>query len=295
MDIDEFINNILYSLFEKYNINSEFEKKEIIEKVKMLKSIAFKHNEFKCKTYEEKKDLIIKKLEDIISKFAALKENEDPIRKKYASIEGEVGYGKTLLEKKSLITGEDLEIAYCTIGRESIHLHCGISRKIDYIDPDGKEISHYHALLRNLKYYYSQKYVIIDKHEIEKVCLEKVIEPYILEILEKTIELCEKYPNLKTIRLDTNDGFFRQVSPVLLKYGFKILNENDMFHLEELSNEFPQYKFPGDLTKFYLDYPDRKNSVIIHKSDLKSSLENNRNMRSDSLYLKENVISSKIM
>ena len=34
MDIDEFINNILYSLFEKYNINSEFEKKRLLRKLK---------------------------------------------------------------------------------------------------------------------------------------------------------------------------------------------------------------------------------------------------------------------
>ena len=43
---------------------------------------------------------------------------------------------------------------------------------------------------------------------------------------------------------------------------------------EELSVEFPQYKFPDDLTKFYEDYPDRKNSITIHTKDLKKNLEN---------------------
>ena len=102
-------------------------------------------------------------LKDILAKNEALNENNDPTRKKYANIAGEIGYGKTLLEKQSITTDEMLEIAYCTIGKGSIHLHCGISRKIDYVDSNGEEITHYHALLRNLKQYVSQKYGINDK------------------------------------------------------------------------------------------------------------------------------------
>ena len=40
----------------------------------------------------------------------------------YKSVNNE----KTLLEKQSITTGEMLEIAYCTVGKGSIHLHCGI-------------------------------------------------------------------------------------------------------------------------------------------------------------------------
>lgn len=294
MDINKYIDDVVSDLFKNgiYNINDAVERNRIEETVKKILS---GDNEYKNINFEEKKFLVDMVRNDILTKHAALNENNDPIRKKYASIEGEIGYGKTLLEKKSLTTGEDLEIAYCTIGKGSIHLHCGISRKIDYVDSNGKEITHYHALLRNLKQFISQKYGISEKKEVEKICFEGIIKPYIIETLQNAVELCEKYPNLKTIRLDTNDVFFRHVSPVLIEYGFKILDENNMFHMEGLSNEFPQYKFPDDLTRFYQDYPDRKNSVTIDKCDLRMALENNRNLGFDSQYLKENFISSKKM
>ena len=297
MDINKYIDDVVLFLFKNgiYDINDDVERNRIEEKVKRLKNISSSDDEYKNMSFEEKKHLVDTMLNDILTKHAALIENNDPIRKKYACVEGEIGYGKTLLEKKSLTTGEDLEIAYCTIGKGSIHLHCGISRKIDYVDSNGEEITHYHALLRNLKQFISQKYGISEKKEVEKICFERIIKPYIIETLQNAVELCEKYPNLKTIRLDTNDGFFRHVSPVLTECGFEILDENDIFHMKELSIEFPQYKFPDDLTKFYQDYPDRKNSVTIHKNDLKMALENNRNLGFDSLYLKEDVISSKKM
>ena len=64
-------------------------------------------------------------------------------------------------------------------------------------------------------------------------------------------------------------------APVIIgkKIGtFEIIDEHDKFHMEELSVEFPQYKFPEELLKFYQDYPDRKNSITIHTNDLKKNL-----------------------
>ena len=60
--------------------------------------------------------------------------------------------------------------------------------------------------------------------------------------------------------------------PTLKELGFEIIDEHDKFHMEELSVEFPQYKFPEELLKFYQDYPDRKNSITIHTNDLKKNL-----------------------
>ena len=296
MDINVYIDDIVSFLFQNgiYDINDIDERKRIEDKVKRLKTIAATDDEYKGMSFEEKKKIVDSMLNDILIKNAALNENNDPIRKKYANAEGKIGYGKTLLEKRSITTGEDLEIAYCTIGKGSIHLHCGISRKIDYIDSNGKKITHYHALLRNLKQYISQQYGVSEKQEIEKLCYENVIRPYIIETLQNAVNLCDKYPNLKTIRLDTNDGFFRQVYPVLREFGFEILDENDKFHMEELSVEFPQYKFPEGLTKFYEDYPDRKNSVTIHTKDLKKNLENYHYLQNNN-NLQDNNISSKTM
>ena len=96
---------------------------------------------------------------------------------------------------------------------------------------------------------------------------------FIIETLKNAVTLCENYPNLKTIRLDTNDGFFKQIYPTLHEFGFEIIDKDDEFHMEELSLEFPQYTFPDDLEKFYQDYPDRKNSVTIHTADLKNNLD----------------------
>lgn len=286
MDINKYIDEIVSFLFQTgiYDINDIDERKRIEDKVQKLKTIASTDEAYKDLDFIDKKKIIDTMLKDILAKNAALNENNDPTRKKYANIDGEIGYGKTLLEKQSITTDEMLEIAYCTIGKGSIHLHCGISRKIDYIDSNGKEITHYHALLRNLKQYVSQKYGIDDKQEIEKICYEQVIKPYIIETLKNAVVLCEKYPNLKTIRLDTNDGFFKQVYPTLKELGFKIIDEHVKFHMEEhmeeLSVEFPQYKFPEELLKFYQDYPDRKNSITIHTNELKenlSKLENYQN------------------
>lgn len=283
MDINEYIDNIVSFLFQNgiYDINDPDERKKVEDKVRRLKTIASTDDEYKDMSIEDKKNLIDSLLNDILIKNAALSENNDPIRKKYANAEGQIGYGKTLLEKKSITTGEDLEIAYCTIGMGSIHLHCGISRRIDYTDPNGKEITHYHALLRNLKQYISQEYGISEKKEIKRLCYEKVIKPYIIETLQNAVDLCERYPNLKTINLDTNDGFFKQVYPVLQEYGFEILDENDKFHMDKLSAEFPQYRFPEDLTRFYQDHPDRKNSVTVHAKDLKMKLEDYHNLQND--------------
>lgn len=274
MDINKYIDEIVSFLFQNgiYDINDIDERKRIEDKVQRLKTLASTDEAYKDLDFIDKKKIIDTMLNDILVKNAALNENNDPTRKKYANIDGQIGYGKTLLEKQSIITDEMLEIAYCTIGKGSIHLHCGISRKIDYIDSNGKEITHYHALLRNLKQYVSQKYGINDKQEIEKICYEQIIKPYIIETLKNAVVLCEKYPNLKTIRLDTNDGFFKQVYPTLKELGFEIIDEHDKFHMEELSVEFPQYKFPEELLKFYQDYPDRKNSITIHTNDLKKNL-----------------------
>ena len=282
MDINKYIDEIVSFLFQTgiYDINDIDERKRIEDKVQKLKTIASTDETYKDLDFIDKKKIIDTMLNDILVKNAALNENNDPTRKKYANIDGKIGYGKTLLEKQSITTDEMLEIAYCTIGKGSIHLHCGISRKIDYIDSNGKEITHYHALLRNLKQYVSQKYGINDKQEIEKICYEQVIKPYIIETLKNAVVLCEKYPNLKTIRLDTNDGFFKQVYPTLKELGFEIIDEHDKFHMEELSVEFPQYKFPEELLRFYQDYPDRKNSITIHTNELKknlSMLENYQN------------------
>ena len=274
MDINKYIDEIVSFLFQTgiYDINDIDERKRIEDKVQRLKTLASTDETYKDLDFIDKKKIIDAMLNDILIKNAALNENNDPTRKKYANIDEKIGYGKTLLEKQSITTDEMLEIAYCTIGKGSIHLHCGISRKIDYIDSNGKEITHYHALLRNLKQYVSQKYGINDKQEIEKMCYEQIIKPYIIETLKNAVVLCEKYPNLKTIRLDTNDGFFKQVYPTLKELGFEIIDEHDKFHMEELSVEFPQYKFPEELLKFYQDYPDRKNSITIHTNDLKKNL-----------------------
>lgn len=274
MDINKYIDEIVSFLFQTgiYDINDIDERKRIEDKVQRLKTLASTDETYKDLDFIDKKKIIDTMLNDILVKNAALNENNDPTRKKYANIDGKIGYGKTLLEKQSITTDEMLEIAYCTIGKGSIHLHCGISRKIDYIDSNGKEITHYHALLRNLKQYVSQKYGINDKQEIEKICYEQIIKPYIIETLKNAVVLCEKYPNLKTIRLDTNDGFFKQVYPTLKELGFEIIDEHDKFHMEELSIEFPKYKFPEELLKFYQDYPDRKNSITIHTNDLKKNL-----------------------
>ena len=278
MDINKYIDEIVSFLFQTgiYDINDIDERKRIEDKVQRLKTLASTDETYKDLDFIDKKKIIDAMLNDILIKNAALNENNDPTRKKYANIDGKIGYGKTLLEKQSITTDEMLEIAYCTIGKGSIHLHCGISRKIDYIDSNGKEITHYHALLRNLKQYVSQKYGINDKQEIEKICYEQVIKPYIIETLKNAVVLCKKYPNLKTIRLDTNDGFFKQVYPTLKELGFKIIDEHSdehyKFHMEELSVEFPQYKFPEELLKFYQDYPDRKNSITIHTNELKKNL-----------------------
>ena len=249
MDINKYIDEIVSFLFQTgiYDINDIDERKRIEDKVQRLKTLASTDETYKDLDFIDKKKIIDAMLKDILIKNAALNENNDPTRKKYANIDGEIGYGKTLLEKQSITTGEMLEIAYCTIGKGSIHLHCGISRKIEYIDSNGKEITHYHALLRNLKQYVSQKYGISDKQEIEKICYEQVIKPYIIETLKNAVVLCEKYPNLKTIRLDTNDGFFKQVYPTLKELGFEIIDEHIddkhyKHHMEELSVEFPQYK-----------------------------------------------------
>lgn len=275
MDINQYIDDAIAFLFQNriYDVNDIDENKRIENKVRRLKMIASTDSEYREMALEEKKAIIDSIINDILNKNAALSENNDPTRKKYANPEGQLGYGKTLLEKQSITTGEDLEISYCTIGKGSIHLHCGISRKIDYFDSNGKAITHYHALLRNLKKYFSEKYNIHEKSKIEKICYEQIIRPYIIETLKNAVTLCENYPNLKTIRLDTNDGFFKQIYPTLHEFGFEIIDKDDEFHMEELSLEFPQYTFPDDLEKFYQDYPDRKNSVTIHTADLKNNLD----------------------
>lgn len=289
MDIEEYIDNIVSYLFfcGIYDAENNDERKRIYDKVRKIKLVCNIDDEYKNMSFEEKKKVVDTLLEDILVKNSSQRENLDEIHKNHSIISGVDFFGKTLLEKQSLTSDELLEIAYCTIGSGSLHLHCGISRKIDYIDHDGKEITHFHNLLRRLKSQLSVKYDITDKSEIERLCSEEVIRPYIIEVLTNAVSLTVKYPNLKTIRLDTNDKFFELIYPIFKELGFVTLDEHDEFHMRELEDEikwkcsigderfmkYKDYKFPDDLEKFYMYEPDRKKSVTIHSETLRINLE----------------------
>ena len=69
--------------------------KESKNKVRRLKMIASTDSEYREMDLEEKKAIIDSIINDILNKNAALSENNDPTRKKYANPEGQLGYGKT--------------------------------------------------------------------------------------------------------------------------------------------------------------------------------------------------------
>ena len=282
----------LYNYIDNVFVYSKDIDSKILESEKSKLKIYIKNNieNLSDLSFDTLTKEIDKKLTYLLDKEKSKEENKDPNHILYTGMDGiDKEIGKSLLLKKSVIDpSKILEISYCTIGNNSLHLHCGLSRKkISLIQSDGtiRETNEFAEMLRKIKKYISdnfEKYGISESEKyndeiLKKKCTELFIIPYVHETLKQALTLCEKYTNITMIKLETNDGFFKLIQPALVELGMTIENKFESSRLEALSSQFPEYINPDtnqfNIEEFYKNEPDRANSIYISSELLKINLQ----------------------
>lgn len=222
----------------------------------------------------EGKDIIDRNLYNILNNHL---EDKHKIYQIISKANGEDLENGTLLLEKELPTSDMVEVMFYNIEGESIYLYCGIPRYM-VKDKDEKPITYFHYLERKLKSYVDENNKIEDTHSQEEYIYDHFYRSYIIEALEKVLEVCKNNPNIKNIRIDSNKSFSNRIGPILMELGFVILPIDYPERINFLKEKYPEYQVPEQIDLLFQRYPDREISYNEHVSDLDDRLELIKNM-----------------
>ena len=195
--------------------------------------------------------------------------------------------GVTLLEKE-LPTSEMIEVMYYNIDNESIYLYCGIPRYM--VKDKDRHITYYHYLERKLKEYVHETYKIEETHQQEEYIYDHFYRTYIIEALEKVLEVCKENENIKNIRIDCNKKFSNRIGPILMELGFVVLPIDYPERVDFLKEKYPEYQMPEQIDQLFERYPDREVAYNEHVKDLDDRLELIKNMYVEEKYESDNFL-----
>ena len=179
--------------------------------------------------------------------------------------------------EKELPTGDMIEVMFYNTHDDSIYLYCGIPRYM-LKDNDNRPITYFHYLERKLKSYVYETNKIEDTHSQEEYIYDHFYRTYIIEALEKVLEICKDNPNIKNIRIDCNKKFNNRIDSILMELGFVLLPIDYPERINFLKDEYPEYQIPEQMDLLFQRFPDREVSYNEHVSDLDDRLELIKNM-----------------
>ena len=251
---------------------------EYIEHINKLLEAHSINDEVKIDTsslsYLEGKDIIDRNLYNILNNHL---DDKHKIYQIISKANGEDLENGTLLLEKELPTSDMVEVMYYNVVGEAIYLYCGIPRYI-VKDKDNRPITYFHYLERKLKSYVNENNKIEDVHSQEEYIYDHFYRSYIIEALEKVLEVCKNNESIKNIRIDSNKSFSNRIGPILMELGFVVLPIDYPERINFLKEKYPEYQIPEQIDLLFQRYPDREISYNEHVSDLDDRLELIKNM-----------------
>ena len=246
-------------------INRELESNNIKEEIKI------DLNSLECL---EVKDIIDRNLYNILNNHI---DDKHKIYQIISKVNGEELKEGNLVLEKELPTGDMIEVMFYNIHDDSIYLYCGIPRYM-VKGNDNRPITYFHYLERKLKSYVYETNKIEDTHSQEEYIYDHFYRTYIIEALEKVLEICKDNPNIKNIRIDCNKKFNNRIDSILMELGFVLLPIDYPERINFLKDEYPEYQIPEQMDLLFQRFPDREVSYNEHVSDLDDRLELIKNM-----------------
>lgn len=246
-------------------INSELESNNIKEEIKI------DLNSLECL---EVKDIIDRNLYIILNNHI---DDKHKIYQIISKVNGEELKNGNLVLEKELPTGDMIEVMFYNIHDDSIYLYCGIPRYM-VKGNDNRPITYFHYLERKLKSYVYETNKIEDTHSQEEYIYDHFYRTYIIEALEKVLEICKDNSNIKNIRIDCNKKFNNRIDSILMELGFVLLPIDYPERINFLKDEYPEYQIPEQMDLLFQRFPDREVSYNEHVSDLDDRLELIKNM-----------------
>ncbi len=231
----------------------------------------------------EGKDIVDRSLYNLLSNYI---EDKHKIYKIISQINGEDLDNGYLVLEKELPTGDMIEVMYYNIFNDSIYLYCGIPRY--NVKDNDKHITYFHYLERKLKKYVDEELNIEENHSKEEYILDHYYRTYIIEALEKVLEICKDNTNIKNIRIDSNKSFSNRINSILMELGFVLLPVDYPERISFLKDKYPDYDIPLQINQLFDRYPDREIAYNEHVDDLKDRLELIKNMYVEEDYQSDN-------
>lgn len=231
----------------------------------------------------EGKDIVDRSLYNLLSNHI---EDKHKIYKIISQINGEDLDNGYLVLEKELPTGDMIEVMYYNIFNDSIYLYCGIPRY--NVKDNDKDITYFHYLERKLKKYVDEELNIEENHSKEEYILDHYYRTYIIEALEKVLEICKENTNIKNIRIDSNKSFSNRINSILMELGFVLLPVDYPERISFLKDKSPDYDIPLQINQLFDRYPDREIAYNEHVDDLKDRLELIKNMYVEEVYQSDN-------
>lgn len=231
----------------------------------------------------EGKDIVDRSLYNLLSNHI---EDKHKIYKIISQINGEDLDNGYLVLEKELPTGDMIEVMYYNIFNDSIYLYCGIPRY--NVKDNDKHITYFHYLERKLKKYVDEELNIEENHSKEEYILDHYYRTYIIEALEKVLEICKDNTNIKNIRIDSNKSFSNRINSILMELGFVLLPVDYPERISFLKDKYPDYDIPLQINQLFDRYPDREIAYNEHVDDLKDRLELIKNMYVEEDYQSDN-------
>lgn len=251
---------------------------EYIEHINKLLEAHSINDEVKIDTSSlgclEGKDIIDRNLYNILNNHL---DDKHKIYQIISKANGEDLENGTLLLEKELPTSDMVEVMFYNVVGDSIYLYCGIPRYM-VKDKDNRPITYFHYLERKLKTYVNENNKIEDVHSQEEYIYDHFYRSYIIEALEKVLEVCKNNESIKNIRIDSNKSFSNRIGPILMELGFVVLPIDYPERINFLKEKYPEYQIPEQIDLLFQRYPDREISYNEHVSDLDDRLELIKNM-----------------
>lgn len=251
---------------------------EYIEHINKLLEAHSINDEVKIDTSSlgclEGKDIIDRNLYNILNNHL---DDKHKIYQIISKANGEDLENGTLLLEKELPTSDMVEVMYYNVVGDSIYLYCGIPRYM-VKDKDNRPITYFHYLERKLKTYVNENNKIEDVHSQEEYIYDHFYRSYIIEALEKVLEVCKNNESIKNIRIDSNKNFSNRIGPILMELGFVVLPIDYPERINFLKEKYPEYQIPEQIDLLFQRYPDREISYNEHVSDLDDRLVLIKNM-----------------
>lgn len=262
----------------------------IVEYIEHINKVLESHNideklEIDTSSLEclEGKDIVDRSLYNLLSNHI---EDKHKIYKIISQINGEDLDNGYLVLEKELPTGDMIEVMYYNIFNDSIYLYCGIPRY--NVKDNDKHITYFHYLERKLKKYVDEELNIEENHSKEEYILDHYYRTYIIEALEKVLEICKDNTNIKNIRIDSNKSFSNRINSILMEIGFVLLPVDYPERISFLKDKYPDYDIPLQINQLFDRYPDREIAYNEHVDDLKDRLELIKNMYVEEDYQSDN-------